>query len=254
MESSNPVLKRGYEIATTTKQLDDLYTSPAASSSRTGRMTIDDVVARTGLMFAVLVTAGAVAWTGRLDGLMLPAVIGALVFSLILTFSKRVKPWAAIAYAALEGIALGVISHYYESAYPGIVSQAIIGTLGAFVGILFAYKTKRIRVTEKFNRMMGAALIGYFVIGIASFIASLFGMNQGFGFYKPHSSLALLLCVAGVGLATFFLVVDFDQIEKMIAAGAPHEEAWRAGFGLMVTVVWLYLEVLRLLSILRNDR
>ena len=91
-------------------------------------------------------------------------------------------------------------------------------------------------------------------IGLASFIASMFGMNQGFGFYKPHSSLALLLCVAGVGLATFFLVVDFDQIEKMIAAGAPQEEAWRAGFGLMVTVVWIYLEVLRLLSYLRNDR
>ena len=143
---------------------------------------------------------------------------------------------------------------FRSSAYPGIVSQAIIGTLGAFVGILFAYKTKRIRVTEKFNRMMGAALIGYLVIGLASFIGSLFGMNQGFGFYKPGSSLALLLCIAGVGLATFFLVIDFDQIEKMIAAGAPQEEAWRAGFGLMVTVVWIYLEVLRLLSYLRNDR
>ena len=254
MESSNPVLKRGYEIAKTSDQLNDLYNAPAASSSRTGRMTMDDVVARTGLLFAVLVTAGAVAWTGRLDALMLPAVIGALIFSLVLTFSKRVKPWAAVAYAALEGIALGVISHYYEAVYPGIVSQAVIGTLGAFVGILFAYKTKRIRVTEKFNRMMGAALIGYLVIGLASFIGSLFGMNQGFGFYKPGSSLALLLCIAGVGLATFFLVIDFDQIEKMIAAGAPQEEAWRAGFGLMVTVVWIYLEVLRLLSYLRNDR
>jgi uncharacterized YccA/Bax inhibitor family protein len=253
MESTNPVLKRGYQIATTSNQLEDLYNSPAASATRTGRMTIDDVVARTGLLFAVLVTAGAVAWTGKLDGLMLPAIIGALIFSMVLTFSKRVKPWAAVSYAALEGIALGVISHYYEAVYPGIVSQAIIGTIGAFVGILFAYKTKRIRVSEKFNRMMGAALIGYLVIGLASFVASMFGMNQGFGFYKPHSSLALLLCVAGVGLATFFLVVDFDQIEKMIAAGAPHEEAWRAGFGLMVTVVWLYMEVLRLLSILRSN-
>ena len=135
MESTNPVLKRGYQIATTTNELDNLYNTPSASSSRTGRMTMDDVVARTGLLFAVLVTAGAVAWTGRLDALMLPAVIGALIFSLVLTFSKRVKPWAAIAYAALEGIALGVISHYYEAAYPGIVSQAIIGTLGAFVGL-----------------------------------------------------------------------------------------------------------------------
>ena len=130
MESTNPVLKRGYEIAKTSDQLNDLYNAPAASSVRTGRMTMDDVVARTGLLFAVLVTAGAVAWTGRLDALMLPAVIGALIFSLVLTFSKRVKPWAAVAYAALEGIALGVISHYYEAVYPGIVSQAVIGTLG----------------------------------------------------------------------------------------------------------------------------
>ena len=252
MESSNPVLKRGYQVATTPGELDNLYNSPAAASSRTGRMTIDDVVARTGLLFAVLVTAGAVAWTGNLDGLMFPAVIGAFIFAMVLSFSKRVKPWAAIAYAALEGIALGGISHVYESRYPGIVSQALIGTMGAFVGVLFAYKSKRLRVTEKFNRMMAIGLIGYMVIGFASMIGSMFGLNQGFGFYKPGSSLALLLCVAGVGLATFFLVIDFDQIEKMVAAGAPHEEAWRAGFGLMVTVVWLYMEVLRLLSILRD--
>ena len=252
MESSNPVLKRGYQVATTPNELDNLYNSPAASSSRTGRMTIDDVVARTGLLFAVLVTTGAVAWTGNLDSLMFPAVIGAFIFAMVLSFSKRVKPWAAIAYAALEGIALGGISHVYEAKYPGIVSQALIGTIGAFVGVLFAYKSKRLRVTEKFNRMMAIGLIGYMVIGFASMIGSMFGLNQGFGFYKPGSSLALLLCVAGVGLATFFLVVDFDQIEKMVAAGAPHEEAWRAGFGLMVTVVWLYMEVLRLLSILRD--
>ena len=252
MESSNPVLKRGYQVATTPGELDNLYNSPAASSSRTGRMTIDDVVARTGLLFAVLVTTGAVAWTGNLDGLMFPAVIGAFIFAMVLSFSKRVKPWAAIAYAALEGIALGGISHVYEAKYPGIVSQALIGTIGAFVGVLFAYKSKRLRVTEKFNRMMAIGLIGYMVIGFASMIGSMFGLNQGFGFYKPGSSLALLLCVAGVGLATFFLVVDFDQIEKMVAAGAPHEEAWRAGFGLMVTVVWLYMELLRLLSILRD--
>ena len=135
MESSNPVLKRGYQVATTTSELYSLYSAPAASSARTGRMTMDDVVARTGLLFAVLLTAGAVAWTGRLDGLMFPAVLGAFVFAMVLSFSKRVKPWAAIAYAALEGIALGVLSHYYEAAYPGIVSQALIGTIGAFVGI-----------------------------------------------------------------------------------------------------------------------
>ena len=157
MESTNPVLKRGYEIATTSNQLDDLYNSPSASSARTGRMTMDDVVARTGLLFAVLVTAGAIAWTGRLDGLMLPAIIGALIFSMVLTFSKRVKPWAAIAYAALEGIALGVISHFYEARFPGIVSQAIIGTLGAFVGILDRKSTRLNSSHTDISRMPSSA-------------------------------------------------------------------------------------------------
>ena len=261
MESSNPVFKRSStEIALrgnttvvpSSAELDNLYNAPAASSIRTGCMTIDDVVARTAMLFVVLVTAGALAWKANLSmGFAMIGMIGALVLGLVLTMSKKVKPWAALSYAGLEGLALGAISHVYEATYPGIISQALIGTIAAFVGVLFAYKSKRVRVTPKFTRVMMGALIGYMVLGFGSMIAGMFGVGHGYGLYGV-SGLGLLLAVGGVGLASFFLIMDFDQIEKMVAAGVPHEESWRAGFGLMVTVVWLYLEIVRLLSILRD--
>ena len=135
--------------------------------------------------------------------------------------------------------------------YDGIVSQALVATMAAIAGVLWAYKSKRIRVTPKFTRVMMAALLGYIVLALGSFVGSFFGLGNGMGLYGL-SGFGPLLAVGGVLLATFFLVLDFDQIEKMIASGAPQEQSWRAGFGLMVTVIWLYLEVLRLISILRR--
>ena len=259
MQSSNPVLgrafgngKRGYAAfdpsSTTTQvdssQLEDLYNAPAASSLRTGRMTIDDVVTRTGILFAVLVVTGAGAWTLNFGGgALMVGLLGGFVLAMVNSFSKTVRPALIVAYAAFEGVALGTLSHIYNSAYPGIVSQAVIATLCAFAGMLFAYRSGKIRVTPKFTRIMLGALVGYFFLGIITIFT---------GF--PGGSTGILIGLAGVGLASFFLVLDFDQIEKGIAAGAPEQESWRAAFGLMVTVVWLYLEVLRLLSILRNDR
>ncbi len=247
MQSSNPVFKRGYAalenrggtaVAPSTEELNDLYNAPAASSIRTGRMTIDDVVARTALLFAVLVGVGALAWTLQLGGgALLIGFLGAMGLGLYLSFSQKIKPGLTITYAALQGLALGTLSQMYETAYDGIVGQALVATIAAIAGVLWAYKSKRIRVTPKFTRV----LIGAF-----------FGLGNGMGLYGL-SGLGPILAVAGVALATFFLVLDFDQIEKMIASGAPQEQSWRAGFALMVTIVWLYLEVLRLISILRRD-
>jgi uncharacterized YccA/Bax inhibitor family protein len=259
MQSSNPVLgrafgngKRGYAAfdpssTTTTQadssQLEDLFNAPAASSLRTGRMTIDDVVTRTGILFAVLVVTGAGAWTLNFGGgALMVGLLGGFVLAMVNSFSKTVRPAFIVAYAAFEGVALGTLSHIYNSAYPGIVSQAVIATLCAFAGMLFAYRSGKIRVTPKFTRIMLGALVGYFFLGIITIFT---------GF--PGGSTGILIGLAGVGLASFFLVLDFDQIEKGIAAGAPQQESWRAAFGLMVTVVWLYLEVLRLLSILRSS-
>ena len=256
MKSSNPVLGKAFNQPNNMQvdQLEQSYNAPAASSIRTGRMTIEDVVAKTGFLFAILVVVGALAWSANLGmGAVMLGFLGGFVLAMVISFSKTIKPGLVVAYAALEGLALGTLSHYYETFYPGIVSQAVIGTIAAFAGVLFMYRSGRLRATPQFTRAVMGAAIGYFILGFVSMIASFFGVGKGYGFYGV-SGLGLLLAVAGVALASFFLVLDFDQIEKGVAAGVPEKESWRASFGLMVTIVWLYLEVLRLLSILRNDR
>jgi uncharacterized YccA/Bax inhibitor family protein len=256
MKSSNPVLGKAFNQPNN-MQVDNLeqsYNAPAASSIRTGRMTIEDVVAKTGFLFAILVVVGALAWSANLgQGALLIGFLGGFVLAMIISFSKSIKPGLVVAYAALEGLALGTLSHFYEALYPGIVSQAVIGTIAAFAGVLFMYRSGRLRATPQFTRAIMGAAIGYFILGLVSLVASFFGVGKGYGFYGV-SGLGLLLAVAGVALASFFLVLDFDQVEKGVAAGVPEKESWRASFGLMVTIVWLYLEVIRLLSILRNNR
>ena len=256
MKSSNPVLGKAFNQPNN-MQVDNLeqsYNAPAASSMRTGRMTIEDVVAKTGFLFAILVVVGALAWSANLgQGALLIGFLGGFVLAMIISFSKSIKPGLVVAYAALEGLALGTLSHFYEALYPGIVSQAVIGTIAAFAGVLFMYRSGRLRATPQFTRAIMGAAIGYFILGLVSLVASFFGVGKGYGFYGV-SGLGLLLAVAGVALASFFLVLDFDQVEKGVAAGVPEKESWRASFGLMVTIVWIYLEVIRLLSILRNNR
>ena len=265
MESSNPVLnrynRRGYASmgnpnvgtrgfgtsydAQEGGQLEDLYNSPAASSMRTGRMTMDDIVTRTSMLFAILAVTGFVAWNSNLGGgVLIGSLLAATVLGFVIAFSRKVRPALIMIYAALEGIVLGTISAVYESAYPGIVSQALIATAVAFVGVLAAYKSGKISISARATRIAFGAIIGYMVLGVINLIGGNFIFNGTFG---P------LVAIFGVGLATFFLAMDFDQAAKAVAMGVPQEESWRVGFGMMVSVVWLYLEVLRLLSILRRD-
>jgi uncharacterized YccA/Bax inhibitor family protein len=213
-------------------------------------MTIDDVVTRTAIMFAILVTVGAAAWTLNLGGgaLML-GFIGGFILAMVNSFSKTVKPVLAIAYAAFQGLALGTISNLYNTVYDGIVSQAILVTLSAFAGMLFAFKSGRIRVTPKFTKVLMTALIGYLALAVVSMVTFFI---TGSSVYNI-GGLGLIIAAGGMVLAAFFLILDFDSIQKGIAAGAPESESWRAAFGLMVTIVWLYLEVLRVLSILRGN-
>jgi len=254
MKSSNPVLGKAFNQPRNMQvdQLEQSYNAPAASSMRTGRMTIEDVVAKTGFLFAILVVVGAIAWRSNLGtGALMLGFLGGFVLAMIISFSKSIKPGLVVAYAAFEGLALGTLSSYYESYYPGIVSQAVIGTMAAFAGVLIMYRNGTLRATPQFTRALIGAAIGYFILGLVSLVASFFGVGQGYGFYGV-SGLGLLLAVAGVAIASLFLVLDFDQIQKGVNNGVPEKESWRASFGLMVTIVWLYLEVLRLISILRN--
>lgn len=260
MRSSNPVFKRGYAAMdipgevnreSELRSLEESFAAPAASSIRTGRITMEDVVAKTGFLFAILVATGALAWYLNLGtGALLLGFGGGFVLAMVIIFSKKIRPALIMAYAALEGLALGVLSHIYETIYPGIVSQAVIGTLAAFVGALYAYRSGKIRVTPKFTRILITALLGYLVLAIINIVA-VFVFNAT-SIYS-QGLLGIGIASLGVALASFFLILDFDQASKMVAAGAPESESWRAGFGLMVTIVWLYLEVLRLIAILRRD-
>lgn len=229
--------------STVNDSLEATYAAPAASSISTGRMTIEDVVMRTATLFAVLLAVGAVAYGSNLGGgVLMLGLFGGLALGLVNSFKRVVSPALVIAYAACQGLVLGTVSRVYNDAYPGIVSQAVLGTLAAFAGILFAYRSGRIRVTPRFTRIMFGAIIGYLLFGIVT-------LFTGF----PGGSTGLLIGAAGVTLASLFLVLDFDLIEQQIRNNAPQQESWRCAFGLMVTLVWMYLEVLRLISILRSN-
>jgi uncharacterized YccA/Bax inhibitor family protein len=259
MRSSNPVFKRGYaamdvrdlDSRTEVDALEEQFAAPAASSIRTGRVTMEDIVTRTGVLFGILLISGAFAWYANLEGgALLLGFGGGFILAMVISFSKKVRPALIMLYAALQGLALGVISHIYEVQMPGIVSQAVIGTLSAFVGALYAYRSGKIRVTPRFTRILVTALIGYLVLALVNIVA-VFVFNAT-SIYS-QGLLSIGIASLGVALASFFLILDFDQASKMVAAGAPEVESWRAGFGLMVTIVWLYLEVLRLIAILRRD-
>lgn len=257
MQSNNPVLNRGAYTrdgyATFDTDLEQQYQAPSAGPLQTGRMTLDDVVTRTAILVAIVVAGAVAAWTLNLSGgIFLIALIGGLVLSFVNALSKTVRPPLVMAYAAAQGIVVGVISNMYNTMYNGIVTQAIVGTIAAFVGVLALYASGKLRATPKFTRVLMAAGIGYFVLALASFISSFFGVGGGWGFYGV-SGVGMLLAAAGVTLASLFLVLDFDQIENAVRNGVPHVEAWRSGFGLLVTMIWLYLEILRFLAILRNN-
>jgi uncharacterized YccA/Bax inhibitor family protein len=255
MNSSNPVLnraysRRGYAAMDSDVRLEETYNAPAASSLRTGRMTMDDVVARTAILLGIAVAVGAAAWYLNLPGsFLMIGLIGGLITGLIGAFSRQVRPALYLVYAVCQGLVLGILSKTYELFYPGIVQQAIVATIAAFVGMLFMYKSGRLRATPKFTKILLGAALGYLVLGFGSLISVLFG---GGSLYSL-SLFGPMLAFAGVAIASFFLILDFDQAEQGVRMGVPQEESWRAGFGLVMTVVWLYLEILRLLAILRGN-
>ena len=223
-----------------------------------GLMTFDDVVTKTAVVMAVLVAAAAVSWNLLPPlGLQFPAmVVSALVgfvVVLLVSFRRVVSPALVITYAAVEGIFIGCISQVFESIYPGIVAQAVIGTFFAAGATLAAYKFFNIRVTAKFQKIVVISTIAFAAMMLVNFIFSLAGHGglRG-GIAGPVSMFSYLISAVAIVLAVLNLVLDFDYIERGVAMGAPARESWRGAFGLTVTMVWLYVELLRLLSYLRR--
>jgi uncharacterized YccA/Bax inhibitor family protein len=243
-------------------QLEKMYQAPSATSVDTGRVTVDDVVVKTGIQFALLLGSAAVAWqltsgdVGRAMSVWLVSMFAGLGIGLVIAFKRSVSVPLIISYAVIEGVFVGTISQVFDNMlgpqYNGVVAQAVLGTLAVFGGMLVAYKTGLIKVNDKFRRIMMFALIGYAVVAVASLIGAFMGVGGGWGFYGV-GGLGLLLCVAGVGLASITLALDFDNIDRAVAAGMPQKYSWLLGHGLIVTLVWLYIEILRLLAILRGD-
>lgn len=263
MESRNPVFGRsegfsrqGYATFDTRTpsagELQDMYGAPSATSTDTGRMTIDDVVMRTAALFVVLLATAAATWflvAPESFGLIIGAALVGLGLSLWISFSKTIRPVAMFAYAAVEGVFVGGISHVFNNLYSGIVVQAVLGTLATFGAMLALYKFKVVRVTPKFQRTLLIAGAGYLVFSLVNLGFSVFGGNSVY----DVGGLGLIVSAFGVLLAAFFLMLDFDFVEQGIRNGLPERYAWTAAFGLVVTLIWLYIEILRLLSILRGD-
>ena len=263
---SNPSLSQAAQAAAandaTTEQLNELLAQPSrANLAPGGRMTLDAVVIKTGISFVVLVAFAVLGWNlagGSLSWVPFASALAAFVVAMVVIFKKVASPPLILLYAALEGVFLGGISAWYyaygaQNGNENLVLQAVGGTLVAFAVMLAVYKSRIIKVNGTFMKMFMVAMISYLVIALASVVASFFGVGGGWGFYGV-GGLGILLCVVGVGLAAFSLVLDFDSIERAVQYGVPERESWRMAFGLMVTLVWLYLELLRLLAILSNNR
>lgn len=244
------------------QQLEDMYARPSAGPIQTGRLTLDDVVMKTTGLFAVVLLFAAVGWVLAPQAgpvLLLGGIAATLGLGLVIAFKKTISVPLILAYAVVEGLLVGAVSNIYSTAFDppntpvfqGIVAQAVLATLSVFAGMLLAYKTGLIKVTAKFRRILTMAIIGYAIFALVNLGYALI-TNTPFGI-GGSGALGIGISIFAIGLASLSLALDFDSIEQAIAAGAPEKYSWLLAHGLIVTLVWLYLEILRLLGRLRSE-
>ncbi|WP_327283740.1 MULTISPECIES: Bax inhibitor-1/YccA family protein [unclassified Streptomyces] len=281
MRSSNPVFSRrgfsrdsggyanfdaqhqqaGTNPYATNPYATDVTTGMPQAPARAGVMTMDDVVSRTAMTLGTVILTATIAWialpvdpanVNKSYGIAIGAALVAMVLGLVQTFKRKASPALILGYAAFEGFFLGVISSA-TSTYlgAGVVIQAVLGTMCVFASVLFAYKMRWIRVTRRFYGFVMAAAMGFMLLMVTNLLFSLFAGGDGLGFRS--GGLGILFGIIGVILGACFLALDFKQVEDGIAYGAPRDEAWLAAFGLTMTLVWIYLELLRLFQILSGD-
>ena len=245
----------------TQDQLQDMYNRPAAGPADTGRMTYDDVIMKTAACLGAVVAGAAVTLVvaeGLAYMLMIIGALGGFVLALVNTFKKQPSPALILAYAALEGLFLGGLTRILDNMYPGVGLQAVIGTLSVFAVTLVLFKNGKVRATPKAMRFFMIATIGYAVFALINMammwtgaVDSPFGLRTSVEIFGIP--LGVFIGVLAIGLAAFALIMDFTSIEAGVRSGAPQRFSWTAAFGLTVTLVWLYVEIIRLLAILRGD-
>ncbi|ORI16518.1 Bax inhibitor-1/YccA family protein [Rhodococcus sp. 1168] len=237
---------------------------PYRTGPTTRAMTIDDVVTKTGVTLGVLSITAIISYllVDNNTDLAAPFVIGGgligLGLVLFATFGRKMDNKAIVlAYAVAEGFFLGALSFMFTNIEFGgvggstLIAQAVLGTFGVFFGMLVVYKTGAIRVTPRLTRMIVGALIGVVVLALGNLVASFFTAG-GLGL-RDGGTVAIIFSLVCIGIAAFSFLLDFDQADQLIRAQAPEKAAWGVALGLTITLVWLYVEILRLLSYFNND-
>ncbi len=233
--------------------------APPPAGSAVATMSVDATFAKTILLWLLIVAGGAFGWsqvtvdptgTVSLPGWIFVPLLVAFGLAMACIFAPRTAPFTAPLYAIAEGVFLGAISRLYEEQWNGIVLQAVLATLAVFAVCLVLYMTDVVKVTNKFIFVVVAATAGIFVMYLATFLLSIFGVDLTF--WNEPSALGIGISVVICFVAALNLFVDFEMIRRMVVAGAPKQMEWYGAFGITVTIVWLYLEVLRLLSKLRS--
>jgi uncharacterized YccA/Bax inhibitor family protein len=253
LRSSNPVLSRAFAPGPSgaggvpsPEELDRLYRQP-------DRLTVDDVVMHTLGLFGLAGLAGALGWVLAPDspGVGFAAMAVAFVLALVISFRRSVNPPLIVLFALTEGLFVGAVSRIYEDRFSGIVLQALLGTGLVFVGMLVAYRSGRLRATPRMARVVYGSLLGVVLVTLVDLAVR--GISgEHLPIINDATPLGVLFSVAVLIVASLQFILDFDYIERAVAGGAPRREAWRAAFGLMIGFVWVYLEMLRLLSKLRQ--
>lgn len=252
MRSGNPALQSSTFL--------DLASGTVVASPD-GTMSLNGTVNRTALLLVLTLGAALYPWTQFFAApdafnpmpFVLGGSIGGFVVALVTIFRKQWAPVTAPLYALLEGLFIGAISALFELRYPGIVVQAVGLTFGTLAALLLAYRSGLIRATENFKLGVVAATGGIVLLYLVNIGMRLFGFS-GFGFIHDSGTVGILFSLFVVVIAALNLVLDFDFIEQGVEQGAPKYMEWYAAFGLLVTLVWLYLEMLRLLSKLQSRR
>jgi uncharacterized YccA/Bax inhibitor family protein len=230
------------------------YQAPPTQADRP--ITVDDVVVKTAMTLGVALVTGIITAVAVLSGSVspYPLLIGGflvgLVLSLIVIFKQTPNPGLILGYSAAEGVALGALSGVVETLLPGVAFQALLGTGLVFAVMLAVYKTGAVKVTPKLTKWIIAAAGGAFLLMLVNLVLSLFGVNMGI---RGNGTMAIIFSIVVIGIAAFMLLLDFDQADQMIRQGMPAKWAWYAAFGLMTTLVWLYVEILRLLWALNSS-
>jgi uncharacterized YccA/Bax inhibitor family protein len=264
VKSSNPVLSRLGQAAERERSAGygPGYGQPYPTASgypaappAVRPMTMDDVVVKTVTLLGITGISAVAAWNLIPDSLLGAAWIGAavvgLVLGLIISFSRMANPALVVTYAVVEGAFVGMVSKFFAefAGTQGIILQAVVATFGVFFLMAFLFKSRVIRATPRFTRGLIGVMAGVFAVMLINFVLALFGVNTGL---RSNGALGIIFSLVCIVVAALSFILDFDQIEQGVRMGLPQRYSWTAAFGILVGLIWLYLEILRLLSFLQG--